>query len=229
MRGSSSRLSFCHSSRVGLTRSLFPSSSSSKAWARCEKSSSRTGVDVLDLDGRLVQTLGRGQMAAARDLAVGRQRQELFVADAPTHNVKVFSFDGTLRRVIGSFGLNENGLNFPTGVFLDEGSDELHIADHGNHRVQVFSAEGSFVRSYGEYGSLLGQFQFPRSVVVRGDGQSLVADPVSGFVTRFTTAGVAVERFQPTLSDGRPLSPNYLNLAPGGLLLISGTPAFVAT
>jgi DNA-binding beta-propeller fold protein YncE len=183
-------------------------------------------VDVLDEDGNLLRTIGRGQMSTARDLSLGLNREEVYVCDPSAHNLKIFGFDGSLKGTIGAFGQTASGLNFPTGVDFDVEKNELHVADYGNGRVLVFTPDGGFVRSYGSLGNDLGQFQYPESVVILPGGGSFVADAIGGFVTEFDASGTALSRFQPIGKDGVPLNPEYLNLGPGNVLIISGTPAF---
>jgi DNA-binding beta-propeller fold protein YncE len=184
-------------------------------------------VDVLDGEsGNLVQTIGRGQMTSARDLTLSLTRQEVYVCDAPEHNIKVFDFQGNLIRTIGSFGQTANGLNFPTGVDFDDVRNELHVADYGNARILVLSPNGDVVRTYGSFGLALGQLQYPKSVVTLPGGGSLVADGVGGFVTEFDPSGSALSRFRPIDRDNAFLNPEYVSLGPNNLLVVSGTPAF---
>ena len=178
-------------------------------------------VDVLDQNGNLVLTIGPESLSAANDLALDRAGGELFVCDGPSHNVKVFSFQGALLRTIGDFGTDGEELNFPSGIDFDSNLRQIHIVDHGNGRVLVFSNEGQFVRSYGE-------LQFPRSIVVLPDGSSLVAETVDGTITRFDPTGAAVEVFVPTLPDGKPIQPRYISLSPDNTLIINGNLAFQA-
>jgi DNA-binding beta-propeller fold protein YncE len=185
-------------------------------------------IDVLDGAGNLITTLGRGQLLSARDLALDAGRGLIYVCDAPAHRVAVFDLEGNLLRSLGEFGFEGSQLNFPTGVAVT-GNGDVHVVDSGNAEVQVHDAEGTFLFTYGGRGNDLGEFNIPRSVVVDSKGQSLVADGVSGLITRFSASGVAIDRFQPTLPDGRPVGPLYLSIGPSDLLIVSGSPSFQAS
>ncbi len=185
-------------------------------------------VEVLDTDGRLLGTYGRGELNTARDIALDLVRDLLYVCDSPAHRVAVFSLNGAYLRDIGSFGFSGSELNSPTGVDVAD-NGEVHIVDSGNAQIQVHDANGNYLRSYGERGTALGQFNTPRSVVIDSQGNSLVADGVGGFITRFDGTGQALDRFRPTTPSGITVSPQYLSLGPSDLLVVTGNPTFQAT
>ena len=140
----------------------------------------------------------------------------------------VFNLAGVVQRVLGEFGTDDaSDLNFPRGVALGP-NGEVHVVDSGNGHVHVYSAEGQLLRVYGSFGTELGQFSAPRSVAVDRLGQAWVADPVGGFVTRFDPSGAPVDRHLPVFADGRPGQPTYLSLSPGGELVVTAVPGFVA-
>ncbi len=184
-------------------------------------------IDVIDSDGNLISTLGRGQLLSARDLALDATHGLIYVCDAPAHRVAVFDLEGNLLRSLGEFGSQGSQLNFPTGVAV-AGNGDVHVVDSGNAEVQVHDAQGTFLFTYGGPGTELGKFNIPRSVVIDSSGQSLVGDGISGFITRFNANGVPIDRFQPTLSNGRLVSPLYLSISPLDLLVVSGSPSFQA-
>lgn len=185
-------------------------------------------VDVLQSsNGSLVRSFGRGELFSARDIAVDGERQRVYVADGPNHRIAVFDLQGTLLDSIGEFGLDDpEQLNFPSGVAVAPNGD-IHVVDNGNGHVQVYTETGVFQRAYGSFGESLGQFESPRSVAVTSEGESLVADSLSGFVTRFDQAGQPLDRFQLTLSNGTPVQPLYLSISPADLIVVSGPSDFV--
>lgn len=183
-------------------------------------------VEVLDPQGTLLRTLGRGQLLSARDLAVDPHRQLIYVCDAPAHRVAVFDPDGNLVRTLGEFGLQSDRLNFPTGVAVARNGN-VHIVDSGNAEIQVHDPDGNHLFSYGGRGDSLGQFSMPRAVVIDSKGRILIADGISGFITVFNANGQALTQFRPSLAGGASVSPLYLAMGPSDSLVVSGPPAFV--
>jgi tripartite motif-containing protein 71 len=187
-------------------------------------------IDLLDpANGALLRTFGSDLLDTARGMDIDVPRGLVYVSDGPNHQVLVFAVDGTLQQRIGQFGLDTpQGLNFPTGVAVGpDGS--VHVVDSGNAEVHVYDVSGRFLRVYGGPGENLGQFAIPSDVAVAADGGSYVADPISGWVTRFDAAGQPLDRFQPSFTDGQPIQPQYVALSPSGQLIVSGKPGFLPT
>ena len=63
------------------------------------------------------------------------------------HRFQVFSSDGELKNVVGSFGSGDAEFNRPTGMAVDNHGD-IYVADWGNNRVQMFNAEGQYISSF---------------------------------------------------------------------------------
>lgn len=109
-------------------------------------------------------------------LAIDRARQRLYVADAPSHDIKVLDLPaGTVRSVIGRRGVERGEFNFPTYVAVD-GKGRLVVTDSMNMRIQIFDTEGQLVSSFGKHGDGAGDFAAPKGVAMDGEGHVYVAD-----------------------------------------------------
>lgn len=182
-------------------------------------------IDVISDQGQPLGVIGRGQLRSLRDIAIDNSRRLLFASEGVAHQIAVFALDGQLLRRFGSKGTGLSQLNSPDGI--DVAPDGLlHIADRGNARVQVFTNDGKWLRSYGRPGSNLGEFNLPTALVITSAYQVFVGDTIDGFITQFDANGQPVNRFSPTLPDGRRIQPEHLHLTPDDRLLVSGPLAF---
>ena len=92
-----------------------------------------------------------------------KQSGEVFVTDANTHCVAVFTPNGQKLRSFGSYGPGLGEFNHPRGLTLD-GEGNILVADSGNHRVQKFTAQGQFLAAVGAEGRGPLQFHYPRDI-----------------------------------------------------------------
>lgn len=161
-------------------------------------------VFVLNQQGLPQRTVGRGQLKRPTGLARDPQRGHLYVADTYAHDIKVFSDDGRLLRVIGRRGEGAGEFNFPTHLAWAQG--ELYVTDTLNNRVQVFAADGQLqTRQLGQRGLLLGNLVRPKGVGVDGEGNVyviesyydslLVFSPQGDFLMPIGGTGTATGRF----------------------------------
>lgn len=154
------------------------------------------------------------------------------IVDGDWHIVRTFSADGELLRTIGrkndpadtgmatehpvpgwtaTVTRAARPFNRPTkAAFAADGS--MYVTDgYGNARVHHFDPEGRLIRSWGEPGIGPGQFKLPHAVIVRRDGNILVADREADRLQLFTPEGQWLASFddvrRPTglveLPDGR--------------------------
>jgi len=155
------------------------------------------------------------------------------IVDAERHVVRLFTPQGELQRTIGRLdepadtGVETEDhpvpgwtatvkragrpFNRPTkAAFAADGS--LYVSDgYGNARIHHFGMAGERLRSWGEPGIEPGQFKLPHSVLVRRDGDVLVADREADRLQLFDPAGRWIRSFEsvrrPTgiaeLPDGR--------------------------
>jgi DNA-binding beta-propeller fold protein YncE len=128
-------------------------------------------------DGKLAIAIGHdGELLNPSGLAIDRQRQQLYVADAKKHQVLCYSSaDGSFIRAIGKRGTENGEFNFPTNLSVDH-SGKLYVADTLNFRIQIFDASGAFVKSIGSQGDGPGQLNRAKGVGVDSEGHIYIAD-----------------------------------------------------
>jgi DNA-binding beta-propeller fold protein YncE len=128
-------------------------------------------------DGRVAIAIGEeGQLESPSGLALDRERNVLYVADAGKHQIMCYSSaDGTLIRAIGKRGDSPGEFNFPTNLAVDR-LGQLYVADTLNFRVQVFDATGAHVKSIGSQGDGPGRLNRAKGVGVDSEGHVYIAD-----------------------------------------------------
>lgn len=99
---------------------------------------------------------------------------ELFVADASAHDIKVLGRDGQIRRIIGNRGSGRGEFNFPCDVVVH--GEMIWVADAGNHRVQGLTRAGQPTVVFGRAGDAPGDLALPKAVALDSDGHVYVVD-----------------------------------------------------
>ncbi|MHC5111272.1 MAG: 6-bladed beta-propeller [Planctomycetota bacterium] len=102
------------------------------------------------------------------------ERQDLLVVDSAAHNIKVFSLDGQVQRIIGRRGAGPGEFNFPLDVIAD--GETLWVVDTGNHRIQGVTRDGEPVASFGQPGDSPGDLALPKGIAQDGHGNLYVVD-----------------------------------------------------
>ena len=164
--------------------------------------------------GKPLATFGTTQLGRPGGIAIDRQRNRLYAADAKASRIAVF--DTTSLRFVTYFGSpskpgDKSGGTFyaPTNVALDR-SGNLYIADTWNYRVQILDPSGKFIRAFGAQGDRPGEFIRPKGIAVDSEGHVYVAD-------------AEFNNFQILTPDGRPLlAVGSLGADPGQFALIAG-------
>ncbi len=147
-------------------------------------------------------------------IAIDRQRNRLYVADAKESRIAVF--DTRTFKSAGTFGTpskpgkpQDGTFASPTNVAVDRHGN-IYVADTLNYRVQILSADGRFVRAFGAQGDRPGEFIRPKGIAVDSAGHIYVAD-------------AEFNNFQVLSPEGRPLlAVGVLGSAPGEFALIAG-------
>ena len=126
----------------------------------------------------------RGEVGALNfqwAVAVQPGTNHVFVANRESHEIKVFSNDGTKELFVwGKRSATPGDFTFPQGMtFAPDGT--LWVADSGNGRVQQFRVDvaakkATFLRALGTKGTGVGQFDMPTGISVAADGTIWVAD-----------------------------------------------------
>jgi hypothetical protein len=106
-------------------------------------------VEVYDLDGLKVATIGQGKIKMPNDLTFDAAGN-LYVADSLSNVVRVYDPNGKLLQNIG------NALvEFPVAVEIadyNDGTgavDAVYVGDQGNSKGRIFDLEGNLLRSFG--------------------------------------------------------------------------------
>lgn len=120
--------------------------------------------------GNFGEGIVRRPTGLARDPATGT----VFVADTAEHNVKVFSDDGNLLRVLGRHGQGPGQFNAPTHLTFSNGV--LYVSDTFNARVQMIDVFGRSLGAIGERGLYVGNLTRPKGVAVDADNHVYVIE-----------------------------------------------------
>lgn len=162
--------------------------------------SAARSVSAFSREGRLLWSVSK-DLERPAGLALDRQRQILYVADASrhgkdTHRVLAYDLAGTrLREVGGGRGSGDGQFHFPAYLALDRDGN-LYVGDTMNFRIQVFDPGGQFLQAYGEHGDAPGTFQRIKGLAFDGFGNLYVADGGPSVVQMFN------RKFEPLMFFG---------------------------
>ena len=137
-------------------------------------------VIVIDRDRAPIRVIEHDSLVRPGDIAIDRERHLLYVADPSTkasedHSVKVFDLEGNLLRTVGSKGVCDGCLFFPTFVEVDLDGN-VYVTSTLKSRVDVFNAEGNYVKHFGDRGTNFGMFDKPKGVAIDSFGNVYVVD-----------------------------------------------------
>jgi DNA-binding beta-propeller fold protein YncE len=118
----------------------------------------------LDMKGNPVSEFGRDILNRPTGLTRDAKRGIIYVSDTYAHNIKAFSDEGKLIRVVGQRGEGDGEFNFPTHLAFS--NDQLYVTDTLNSRIQVFDANGQMVKKFGQRGLYVGNLVRPKGVAV---------------------------------------------------------------
>ena len=128
-----------------------------------------------------------GQLTWASGVALD-SRRNVYVTDAWTDRVSVFTPEGEFARSFGASGSGKGQFRRPSGIAID-GNDEVLIADTVNHRVQRLSADGRFIAQWARRGDGDGELDSPWGICLDDDGFVYVADHKNHRIQKFTADG----------------------------------------
>lgn len=164
--------------------------------------------------GEVISHFGTSALGRPGGIAIDRERNRLYVADAKAGRVAVF--DTITFKLVAYFGgpskpgLKENGTFLgPTNVAVDR-QGMIYVADTLNYRVQILDANGKFVRTFGAQGDRPGEFIRPKGIAVDSEGHVYVAD------AEFNNFQILTPEGQPLLAVGT------LGTDPGQFALVAG-------
>ena len=121
---------------------------------------SEGSVSVFSADGKLLYKLGSGagEFGMPSDIAISSSGT-VYVTDSMQNKVKSYTTAGAPLSSIA-------GLNFPTGIAVDDAAGEIYVADHSSGTVKIFDM-GGILKRYIRGGSMF------RSVFIRPQGIAL--------------------------------------------------------
>ncbi len=126
---------------------------------------------------------GPGQLMWTSGIALDSD-YNIYVTDAMTDRISVFSEGGDFLRSFGSSGNGDVQFSRPSGIAIDQ-DDNLLVVDTMNHRVQKLSRDGRYLSEWGSEGSDHGQFRAPWGITTDADGCIYVADHLNHRIQKF--------------------------------------------
>jgi DNA-binding beta-propeller fold protein YncE len=164
--------------------------------------------------GQPISHFGTNVLGRPGGIAIDRQRNRLYVADAKNSHIAVFDVGSfTFLQYYGSAskpGRRDNGAFYaPTNVAVDRDGN-IYVADTWNYRVQILDPNGKFVRAFGAQGDRPGEFIRPKGIAVDSGGHVYVAD------AEFNNFQILTREGQPLLAVGT------LGADPGQFALVAG-------
>ena len=124
-----------------------------------------------------------GLFEDANRIYVDYQKQ-IFVADAHTNQVSMFTQPQESPKVIGGYGWSQTSFDTPTGIVAD--GVNVYISDKGNRRIQRYDRSLNFISSW----SLVGNPDnakncgYPLGIVLTSSGEFFVLIVHSGISKR---------------------------------------------
>lgn len=125
-------------------------------------------------DGAPLGEFGGGVLRRPTGIARDAKAGRIYVADTHAHDIKVFDDAGRLLATWGRRGTEAGELNYPTHLWLAEGS--LLVADSMNARVQGFDREGRPALRFGARGLYVGNLVRPKGVAADDEGNLYVVE-----------------------------------------------------
>ncbi|MFZ2540154.1 MAG: 6-bladed beta-propeller [Gallionella sp.] len=141
----------------------------------------------LDSKGKPVGEFGHDVLVRPTGLARDAQHGRIYVADTHAHDVKVFSDEGKLIKIIGRRGEKDGEFNFPTHLAFAAG--KLYVSDTLNSRIQIFDAEGKIITKFGQRGLYVGDLVRPKGISVDNEGNIYVIESLYDKLLVFDTQG----------------------------------------
>lgn len=107
---------------------------------------SDTSIIKYDLNGNFLGKFGRDgeEWDLKYPASLWISDDNIYVADAVAHQVKIFDTEGNYLRSIGNIGVNYGYFYYPYAVGVDS-NGFIYVGDTHNHRIQIFSQKGNFI------------------------------------------------------------------------------------
>nr|WP_290665587.1 6-bladed beta-propeller [Ardenticatena sp.] len=154
-------------------------------------------------------------LIAPYGVAIGAN-DNVYVADAWSHRVPVFTKDGRFLRTLGTDG------QFFAPRSVETGPDGSVYVGDGHQQIQRFTADGTFSSAWGSPGSGDGELLGPSGIAVSSDGTVYVVDTMNQRVQHFTADGTFLRKWGGAgRGDGEFFNPQGIDVAPSGEVYVS--------
>jgi len=138
----------------------------------------RHKVFVLDMQGQVVQTIGRNGAAIGEfnfPTELRLRGNELMVVDAMNFRVQVFDRSGQFLYGIGTVGEINGTMYRPKGIGVDS-EGNVYVVDGIFDTVQAFTHKGELLYYFGKSGSGPAEFQLPTGLFIDRSDRIYVVD-----------------------------------------------------
>ena len=144
-------------------------------------------VNVRNLDGSIIKTIGDGQMEKPGGVALD-STGNIYVTS--NHKLQKFSMAGELLKDIGSHkpGTENSEFNTPRGIVIN--NQKVYICDSQNGRIQVFDLNLTFVKN------IISDVKDPQDIALdRERNEIYVCEKGSNRICVFNNKGKKVRQF----------------------------------
>jgi sugar lactone lactonase YvrE len=167
-------------------------------------------------DETKIEDLKLSGIGRAASFAVDRERERIYVVDAPQHQLRLYDLRGRFLETMGRRGNAPGEFNFPGDIDLDAAGN-LYLVDTLNARIQILAPDGTVLRTFGERGTARGSFSVPKGIAVSPSGLIYVSDASQHKIVIFNRAGDYLLTLGARyVFKGEGISPGGLNF-PAGL------------
>ncbi|MCF6253392.1 MAG: hypothetical protein L3J38_01430 [Thiomicrorhabdus sp.] len=139
--------------------------------------------------GKLLGSFGENNLKRPIGIAYDSELQRIYVSDAGTHSIQVFSLDGILITTIGRYGEALGEFNYPSAIEFNHGN--LYVSDTMNARIQIIDPNNleKEVESFGYRGLNVGNTPRPKGVTVDNDGNIYAVESYYGYLLVYNEQG----------------------------------------
>lgn len=153
-------------------------------------------VKVFDLDGQLLQQIGRrgdgdGEFNFPTFASLDSQGR-LYVVDSVNNRIEVFSPEGKFLRKFGQSGDRIGDFARPKGVAVDTFGN-TYVVDSRWSNVQIFNQEGQLLMIFGGVGTYPGLLMNPTAIVIDGENRIYVSDTLGKRVNVYELVDTSAE------------------------------------
>jgi hypothetical protein len=138
------------------------------------------------IDSVLVEEYSIGSFQHATRIVAGTPGT-LYVLDANTNTLSLFTSTQDSPKIIGGFGWSSSSFDKPTGVATD--GVNVYVSDYGNHRIQRFDRDLNYISSLStrDTSDAAARFGYPLDIAISEFGDLFVLDGENLRVMKFSS------------------------------------------